>query len=88
MGSGPTPITSFVLDTHHMKATCFDNFDINEFANNVGRQIELEKRMKFKTRNTMEAKEELGEYDCIFLEALDGMTKEEKMKITGHVRNI
>ncbi|XP_057489679.1 nicotianamine synthase-like [Actinidia eriantha] len=91
VGSGPMPLTSFVLATHHMKSTCFDNFDIDESANNVACQIvssdaELEKRMKFKTHDIMEAKEELVEYDCIFLAALVGMTKEEKIKIIGHIR--
>ncbi|KAA8535575.1 hypothetical protein F0562_030578 [Nyssa sinensis] len=91
VGSGPMPLTSFILATHQMKSTCFDNFDIDEEANNVASQIvasdaELEKRMKFKTSDIMEVREQLGEYECIFLAALVGMNKEEKVKIIAHIR--
>ncbi|XVF70035.1 hypothetical protein PTKIN_Ptkin11bG0129000 [Pterospermum kingtungense] len=91
VGSGPMPLTSIVMATHHMKSTHFDNFDIDETANDVARQIvasdcEFEKRMKFLTFDIMEVKEKLGEYDCIFLAALVGMNKEEKFKIIGHIR--
>ncbi|KAJ6937368.1 hypothetical protein NC652_011883 [Populus alba x Populus x berolinensis] len=91
VGSGPMPLTSFIMATHHMKFTHFDNFDIDEAANDVARQIvasdvELEKRMKFETADIMEVKEKLGEYDCIFLAALVGMSKVDKVKILGHIR--
>lgn len=91
VGSGPMPLTSFVMATHHMKFTHFDNFDIDEAANDVARCIVasdagLERRMKFETCDIMEVKEKLGEYDCIFLAALVGMSKEEKVKILGHIR--
>ncbi|XP_050219144.1 nicotianamine synthase-like [Mercurialis annua] len=91
IGSGPMPLTSIILATHHLKSTHFDNYDIDEAANNVARRIvgsdsELEKRMKFETCDVMEVKEKFRDYDCIFLAALVGMTKKEKMKIVGHVR--
>ncbi|OMP10287.1 Nicotianamine synthase [Corchorus olitorius] len=91
VGSGPMPLTSFVMATHHMKSTHFDNYDIDEAANDVARKIvasdvEFEKRMQFVTRDIMEVREKLGEYDCIFLAALVGMSKEEKLKIVAHVR--
>ncbi|KAJ4709342.1 Nicotianamine synthase [Melia azedarach] len=91
VGSGPMPLTSFVLASHHMKSTHFDNFDIDEAANDVARRIvasdaDFEKRMKFLTIDIMEVKEKLAEYDCIFLAALVGMSKEEKVKIIGHIR--
>ncbi|XVE71805.1 hypothetical protein DITRI_Ditri10aG0181500 [Diplodiscus trichospermus] len=91
IGSGPMPLTSIVMATHHMRSTHFDNFDIDEAANKVARQIvasdsEFEKRMKFVTQDIMEVREKLGEYDCIFLAALVGMSKEEKLKIVGHIR--
>eukprot|EP00257_Ricinus_communis_P011849 XP_002533367.2 nicotianamine synthase [Ricinus communis] len=91
VGSGPMPLTSIVMATHHLRATHFDNFDIDEAANDVARKIvgsdsDLEKRMKFETCDVMEVKEKLREYDCIFLAALVGMSKEEKVKILGHVR--
>ncbi|GMI92881.1 ARABIDOPSIS THALIANA NICOTIANAMINE SYNTHASE 4, nicotianamine synthase 4 [Hibiscus trionum] len=91
VGSGPMPLTSFVMATHHMKSTHFDNFDIDEAANDVARRLvasdkEFEKRMKFVTCDIMEVKEKLADYDCIFLAALVGMSKEQKLKIIGHVR--
>lgn len=91
VGSGPMPLTSIVMATHHMLSTHFDNFDIDESANDAARRIvaseaELERRMKFETYDIMEVREKLGEYDCIFLAALVGMNKEEKVKILGHVR--
>ncbi|KAG6705705.1 hypothetical protein I3843_07G187500 [Carya illinoinensis] len=91
VGSGPMPLTSIIMATHHMKSAHFDNFDIDEKANEVASRIvasdaELEKRMKFMTCNIMHVREELGDYDCIFLAALVGMSSEEKVKILGHVR--
>ncbi|KDP36417.1 hypothetical protein JCGZ_08686 [Jatropha curcas] len=91
IGSGPMPLTSLVMATHHLKSTHFVNFDIDESANDVARQIvasdtDLEKRMKFHTCDVMEVKEKFAEYDCIFLAALVGMSKEEKVKILGHIR--
>lgn len=90
VGSGPMPLTSMIMATHHMKSTHFDNFDIDEKANDVARKIvasdaELAKRMKFETHDVMKLRERLGEYDCIFLAALVGMKKEEKIKILGHI---
>lgn len=90
VGSGPMPLTSIIMATYHMKSTHFDNFDMDEKANEVARAIvasdgELEKRMKFETRNIMDVKEKLGGYDCIFLAALVGMNKEEKLKILEHI---
>ncbi|PON97933.1 Nicotianamine synthase [Trema orientale] len=91
VGSGPLPLTSLVMAANHMKTTHFDNFDLDDKANCLARQIvasdgELEKRMKFVTKDVMEMGENLGEYDCIFLAALVGMSREEKVKILGHVR--
>ncbi|KAJ0030497.1 hypothetical protein Pint_14165 [Pistacia integerrima] len=91
VGSGPMPLTSLIMASHHMKSTHFDNFDIDEAANHVARKIvssdaEFEKRMKFHTCDIMELEEKLGEYDCIFLAALVGMSKEEKVMILGHIR--
>ncbi|KAJ6927653.1 hypothetical protein NC651_011630 [Populus alba x Populus x berolinensis] len=52
----------------------------------VASDVELEKRMKFETADIMEVKEKLSEYDCIFLAALVGMSKVDKVKILGHLR--
>ncbi|KAJ1434276.1 S-adenosyl-L-methionine-dependent methyltransferase [Sesbania bispinosa] len=91
VGSGPMPLTSIIMATHHMDTTHFDNFDIDEKANEVARKIvasdaALEKRMKFETQDIMEVRERLGQYDCIFLAALVGMSREAKLKILGHIR--
>ncbi|OVA10235.1 Nicotianamine synthase [Macleaya cordata] len=91
IGSGPLPLTSIIMAIHHMKSTYFENFDIDESANRVASQIvasdsELEKRMKFETCDIMEVREKLGEFDCIFLAALVGMNKEDKVKILSHMR--
>ena len=91
IGSGPLPLSTLILATHHMKSTCFDNFDIDEAANAAARQLvasdnELQRRVKFHTQDVMEVRDKLGEYDCIFLAALVGMNKEEKVEILGHVR--
>ncbi|KAG6740777.1 hypothetical protein POTOM_056246 [Populus tomentosa] len=91
VGSGPMPLTSFIMDIHHMKFTHFDNFDADEAANGVARQLvvsdaELEKRMKFETCDMVDVKEKLSEYDCIFLAALVGLNKDEKLKILSHLR--
>ncbi|PNX74167.1 nicotianamine synthase-like protein, partial [Trifolium pratense] len=50
IGSGPMPLSSIILATHHMESTQFDNFDIDEKANEVASKIvasdkALEKRM-------------------------------------------
>ncbi|XP_027344375.1 nicotianamine synthase-like [Abrus precatorius] len=91
VGSGPMPLTSIIMATHHMESTHFDNFDIDEKANEMARKIvasdaTLERRMKFETQDIMEVRERLGQYDCIFLAALVGMSREAKNKILGHIR--
>ncbi|RXH78826.1 hypothetical protein DVH24_002344 [Malus domestica] len=88
VGSGPMPLTSFILATYHMKSTHFDNFDIDEKANDVAQKIvftdvELSKRMKFETNDIMKVREKLAEYECIFLAALVGMNKENKEVYEG-----
>ncbi|RWR90123.1 nicotianamine synthase-like protein [Cinnamomum micranthum f. kanehirae] len=91
VGSGPMPLTSIIMATHHMKSTHFINYDVDESANILARQLiamddDLEKRMEFKTCDIMDVKEELGSFDCIFLAALVGMSKEEKVGILDHIR--
>ncbi|XP_028789522.1 nicotianamine synthase-like [Neltuma alba] len=90
VGSGPMPLTSLIMATHHLASTKFDNFDIDEKANEAACRIvatdsELEKRMKFETKDIMQIKEKLVQYDCIFLAALVGMSREAKVKILGHL---
>lgn len=75
----------------HMKSTHFDNFDIDGSANEVASRIvnsdmEFAKRVRFRTCDVMEVKEELGDYDVVFLAALVGISRDEKIKIVGHLR--
>ncbi|KAE9590227.1 putative nicotianamine synthase [Lupinus albus] len=91
VGSGAMPLSSILMASNHMESTHFDNFDINDKANEVARRIvasdaELEKRMKFETRDIMEVKERLGQYDCIILAALVGVNRKDKLKILEHIR--
>ncbi|CAL0321633.1 unnamed protein product [Lupinus luteus] len=91
VGSGAMPLSSILMATHHMESTHFDNFDINDKANEVARRIvasdaELAKRMKFETHDIIEVKERLGQYDCIFLAALVGVNRIAKVKILRHLR--
>ncbi|KAK6942435.1 Nicotianamine synthase [Dillenia turbinata] len=91
VGSGPMPLTSLIMANHYFTSAHFDNFDVDEKANDVARRIvsnnaELEKRMKFHTSDIVEVKEKIKEYDCIFLAALVGMNKQDKVKILGHIR--
>ncbi|XP_050220138.1 nicotianamine synthase-like [Mercurialis annua] len=91
IGSGPMPLTSIIMATRHLKSTHFDNYDLDEAANDMAREIvssdsKLEKRMKFETCDVMEVTEKLREYECIFLAALVGMEKENKIKIIEHIR--
>lgn len=91
VGSGPMPLTSIVMATHHMTSAHIDNYDIDDTANSMARRLiatdpELERRMRFKTCDVINVREELGSFECIFLAALVGMRKEEKVVILGHIR--
>lgn len=91
VGSGPLPLTSIVLALYHLQGTRFDNYDIDPSANEmaarlVGPDPDLSGRMEFHTKDIMSVeKEELEQYDVVFLAALVGMDKEEKIKIIHHL---
>lgn len=91
VGSGPLPLTSIVLALYHLPTTRFDNYDIDPFANEmagrlVGPDPDLSSRMQFHTKDVMSVgNEELEEYDVIFLAALVGMDKEEKIQVIHHL---
>ncbi|KAL2941665.1 Nicotianamine synthase [Bienertia sinuspersici] len=91
VGSGPLPLTSLVLALNHLPDTRFDNYDIDSSANEMAARLvepdpDLSARMKFHTKDVMSVgKEELGEYDVVFLAALVGMSKEEKVKFIHHL---
>lgn len=91
VGSGPLPLTSIVLARNHLPETRFDNYDIDLSANEMAARLvepdpDLSGRMKFHTKDVMSVgKEELEEYDVVFLAALVGMNKEEKIKVIHHL---
>ncbi|XP_031479897.1 nicotianamine synthase-like [Nymphaea colorata] len=90
VGSGPMPLTSIVLATQHMLSTYFANYDLDASANDMAQLLvstdqDLARRMAFRSCDIRNAREELAEFDCIFLAALVGMTKDEKVKILRHI---
>ncbi|KAL8061544.1 hypothetical protein ABFX02_02G092500 [Erythranthe guttata] len=91
IGSGPLPLTSIVLATHHLKTTTFHNYDIDASANAeasmlVGADPDLSGRMEFITQDIMEVSgAALKQYDVVFLAALVGMEIEEKMHVVEHL---
>lgn len=90
VGSGPLPLTSIVLATKHLTATTFHNYDINPEANMlasglVSPDTDLSQRMFFHTSDIMDVKNELRDYQVVFLAALVGMDKEQKIRIIDHL---
>jgi nicotianamine synthase len=91
VGSGPLPLTSIVLATNHLTATSFHNYDINPIANELASRLvetdpDLSNRMFFHTADIMDlTSDEIKDYEVIFLAALVGMSKEEKIKIIEHL---
>lgn len=90
VGSGPLPLTSIILATKYLRTTCFHNYDIDPSANSKALQLissdpELSKRMFFHTANIMNVSIGLKEYEVVFLAALVGMHKEEKVQVINHL---
>ena len=90
VGSGPLPLTSIVLACNHLTATSFHNYDIDPSANSKALQLvtshpDLSSRMFFHTTDIMDVTSELQEFDVVFLAALVGMDKEEKVKVVDHL---
>ncbi|KAL4588430.1 hypothetical protein LXL04_001319 [Taraxacum kok-saghyz] len=90
VGSGPLPLTSIVLASYHLKDTTFHNYDIDPLANSmasclVSPDSDLSQRMIFHTTDILNVKDELKEYDVIFLAALVGMDIDEKLKVVQHL---
>ncbi|CAN6483663.1 unnamed protein product [Victoria cruziana] len=90
MGSSPLLLTSIVLALNHLKTTEFCNYDINPEGNLqasrlIDNQPDLSKRMFFHTIDVLDYTDQLGEYNVIFLAALVGMDKHEKMKVVSHL---
>ncbi|OVA02533.1 Nicotianamine synthase [Macleaya cordata] len=90
VGSGPLPLTSIVLASNHLRNTAFHNYDIDANANSQALRLvspdpDLSKRMFFHTADIMNVTDELSDYEVVFLAALVGMDKEEKVRVIAHL---
>ncbi|KAJ4719341.1 nicotianamine synthase-like [Melia azedarach] len=90
VGSGPLPLTSIVLAINHLTETSFHNYDVDPSANSqalclVSSDPDLSKRMFFHTTDILDVSSALKDYDVVFLAALVGMDKEEKLKVVDHL---
>jgi nicotianamine synthase len=90
VGSGPLPLTSIVLASNHLIDTTFHNYDIDPLANSmavalVSSDPDLSKRMFFHTNDIMNVTNALKDYEVVFLAALVGMDKEDKVKVIDHL---
>uniref|UniRef100_M8BEW4 Nicotianamine synthase n=1 Tax=Aegilops tauschii TaxID=37682 RepID=M8BEW4_AEGTA len=90
IGSGPLPLSSFVLAARHLPDTMFDNYDLCGAANDRTSKLfradtDVGARMSFHTADVADLAGELGEYDVVFLAALVGMAAEDKAKVIAHL---
>ncbi|KAL7125585.1 hypothetical protein ABFS83_14G126400 [Erythranthe nasuta] len=91
VGSGPLPLTSIILATHHLKSAIFHNYDIDRSANSVAEKLvgsnpDLSERMVFHTKDIMgTSSDELRQYEVVFLAALVGMESDEKVRVIEHL---
>ncbi|XP_021898859.1 nicotianamine synthase [Carica papaya] len=90
VGSGPLPLTSIVLASFHLAKASFHNYDIDPSANSMAQRLvspdpDLSSRMFFHTCDIMDVTTELKDYDVVFLAALVGMDKEEKVRVIDHL---
>ncbi|XP_010536772.1 PREDICTED: nicotianamine synthase 1 [Tarenaya hassleriana] len=90
LGSGPLPLTSIVLATFHLRTTVFHNYDIDPSANSLASGLvssdpDLSQRMLFHTTDVMDVTDGLKDYDVVYLAALVGMDKEDKVKVIEHL---
>ena len=89
VGSGPLPMTSLVLAMHHMKGARFDNYDVDPRANELAAALvsanDPSLRMAFHTRDIRHVRDELADYDVLFLAALVGMDAAAKADIVTHL---
>uniref|UniRef100_A0A5B7AR92 Nicotianamine synthase n=1 Tax=Davidia involucrata TaxID=16924 RepID=A0A5B7AR92_DAVIN len=90
VGSGPLPLTSIVLASYHLTTTSFHNYDIDPLANSMASRLvssdsDLSQRMFFHTTDIMNVTNELKDYEVVFLAALVGMDKVEKVGVIDHL---
>lgn len=92
IGSGPLPLSSVVLAKHHMQSSVIHNYDVDPVANSLAMRLtssdgDLSQRMVFHTCDVMDVTSQLRDYDVVFLAALVGMGREEKVLIIEHLAN-
>ncbi|KAI4342908.1 hypothetical protein MLD38_027472 [Melastoma candidum] len=90
VGSGPLPLSSIVLARDHLTSSIFYNYDIDPSAASMAKKLvssdpDLSQRVLFRTSDIFNLTEELGEYDVVFLAALVGLDKEEKVRVVRHL---
>lgn len=90
LGSGPLPLTSIVLASYHLTDACFHNYDIDPLANYkasclLSSNPDLSKRMFFYTTDVMNVTSALQDYEVVFLAALVGKDKSEKVGVIDHL---
>nr|CAD1828557.1 unnamed protein product [Ananas comosus var. bracteatus] len=91
VGSGPLPLSSIVLASRHMRAARFYNYDLSATANAQARRLvradaDVGPRMAFRTVDVMNAtREEIAKYEVVFLAALVGIGREEKVRVVAHL---
>ncbi|XP_022745697.1 nicotianamine synthase-like [Durio zibethinus] len=90
VGSGPLPLTSIVLASFHLTTASFHNYDIEPSANSKALQLvssdpDLSERIFFHTSDIMDVTNALKDYEVVFLAALVGMDKDEKVRIIDHL---
>nr|POE58863.1 nicotianamine synthase [Quercus suber]POF04639.1 nicotianamine synthase [Quercus suber] len=86
---GPLPLTSIVLASKHLPNTTFHNMILT--LKPIHRLLayssdsDLSKRMFFHTNDIMNETNALKDYEVVFLAALVGMDKEDKVKFVDHL---
>ncbi|WOL15989.1 nicotianamine synthase 3-like [Canna indica] len=90
VGSGPLPLSSLVLAVRHMPAAELHNYDVDPAANSRARRLVrgdpgAAARLAFHTADVLSVTDELGAYDVVFLAALVGVGREEKVRAVEHL---
>ncbi|XP_026452232.1 nicotianamine synthase-like [Papaver somniferum] len=90
VGSGPLPLSSILLASNHLRNTSFQSYDFDESANYLATRLvsvdpDLSKRMFFHTTDILNVSDELSDYEVVFLGALVGINKNDKVKVINHL---
>ncbi|XP_010921495.1 nicotianamine synthase 3 [Elaeis guineensis] len=90
VGSGPLPLSSLVLAARHMRGARFHNYDLDPSATARARRLaradpDLGARVAFHTADLFGLARELAGHDVVFLAALVGVEREEKLRAVEHL---